>query len=373
MSWSFPIGRLFGSEIRIHVTFFLLLAWIGIAHYQQGGATAAVNGVLFIIAIFACVVAHEFGHALTARRYGIKTPDITLLPIGGLARLERMPERPSQEIVVALAGPAVNLVIAVILIFFMQGRFDVEALQRLDNPALSFLVRLASINVFLALFNLIPAFPMDGGRVLRAVLAIWYPRTQATNIAARIGQALAFGFGFLGLMGGNPLLIFIAIFVYLAATAEAQSVGLNDISRSLGVREGMITRFESLGPQATIGEAAELLLRTTQHEFPVIDGAGKLRGFLTRNAMVQALSKSGAGTPVIDVMTGDVPTVQGTARLSEALGHLQGRSAPAVGVVDWEGRLIGYVTPENIGELMMVENAGLGLRPRRPTGPLLPQ
>jgi Zn-dependent protease/CBS domain-containing protein len=373
MSWSFPIGRLFGSEIRIHVTFFLLLAWIAIAHYQQGGTAAAVDGVVFIIAIFACVVAHEFGHALAARRYGIRTPDITLLPIGGLARLERMPEKPFEEIVVALAGPAVNVVIAAVLILAMNARFDMAALERLDNPALSFMVRLASVNVFLVLFNLIPAFPMDGGRVLRAVLAIWYPRTQATNIAARIGQALAFGFGFLGLIGGNPLLIFIAIFVYLAATAEAQSVGLQDISRGLGVRDGMITRFESLGPQSTIGDAAEMLLRTTQHEFPVIDGAGKLRGFLTRNAMIQALSKSGAGTSVIEAMAGEIPTVTATARLSEALTKLQGRSAPAVGVVDAEGRLVGYITSENIGELMMVENAGLGLRPRRATGPLLPQ
>ena len=254
-----------------------------------------MQGVAFILALFACVVAHEFGHALAARRYGIKTPDITLLPIGGLARLERMPEKPGQEIVVALAGPAVNVVIAVVLILFMNARFDMEALQRLDNPALSFMARLASVNVFLVLFNLIPAFPMDGGRVLRAVLAIWLPRTQATNIAARIGQALAFVFGFLGLMG-NPLLIFIAIFVYLAATAEAQSVGLQDVSRSLGVRDAMITHFETLGPQATIGEAAELLLcapRSTSS--PSSTARGKLRGLLTRNAMIQALSKTGAG------------------------------------------------------------------------------
>jgi CBS domain-containing protein len=135
----------------------------------------------------------------------------------------------------------------------------------------------------------------------------------------------------------------------------------------------MITRFESLGPRATIGDAAQLLLRTTQHEFPVVDGAGRLRGFLTRNAMVQALSKSGSATPVIDVMQADVPTVPSAARLSEALQHLNGRSAAAVGVVDRDGRLLGYVTAENIGELMMVENAGLGLRPRRATGPLLPQ
>ena len=372
MSWSFPIGRLLGSEIRIHVTFVLFLAWIAIAHYQQGGTNAAVQGVAFILALFACVVAHEFGHAVAAKRYGIKTPDITLLPIGGLARLERMPEKPGQEIVVALAGPAVNVVIAVVLILFMNSRFDMDALQRLDNPALSFMARLASVNVFLVLFNLIPAFPMDGGRVLRAVLAIWLPRTQATNIAARIGQALAFVFGFLGLMG-NPLLIFIAIFVYLAATAEAQSVGLQDVSRSLGVRDAMITHFEALGPQATIGEAADLLLSTTQHEFPVVDGAGKLRGLLTRNAMIQAFSKTGPATPVLDVMATDVPTIAAGSRLEPALQLMLGRNAPAVGVVDFDGRLVGYITSENIGELMMLELAGRGPRLRRPTGPLLPQ
>ncbi len=373
MSWSFPIGRLFGSEIRVHVTFFLLLAWIGVAYYQQGGTSAAVQGVLFILAIFACVVAHEFGHALTARRYGIRTPDITLLPIGGLARLERMPEKPRQEIIVALAGPAVNVVIAAVLMLFMNASFSVDALQKLDNPSLSFLARLASVNVFLALFNLIPAFPMDGGRVLRAVLAIWYPRRQATNIAARVGQALAFVFGFLGLVGGNPLLILIAFFVYLAATAEAQMVGLQDVSRHVGVGDAMITRFEALSPQANVGNAAELLLRTTQHEFPIVDGAGKLRGFLTRNAMVQALSKSGSGTSVVEAMAGDPQTVPQSARLEQALKLLQGRSAPAVGVVDRDGNLVGYITSENVGELMMVEQAGLGLKKGRPTGPLLPQ
>jgi stage IV sporulation protein FB len=283
-----------------------------------------------------------------------------------------MPEKPGQEIVVALAGPAVNVVIAIVLIAIMNARFDMEALQRLDNPGLDFMARLASVNVFLVLFNLIPAFPMDGGRVLRALLALRYSRRQATNIAARIGQALAFVFGFLGLMG-SPILVFIAIFVFLAATAEAHSVGLQDVSRSLAVKDAMITHFETLGPQATIGDAAELLLRTTQHEFPVLDGGGKLRGFLTRNAMVQALSKTGPGTPALDAMARDIPTVPLHGRLEAALKAMQEHSAPAVGVVDGNGKLVGYVTPENVGELMMVETAGLGLKPRRATGPLLPQ
>jgi CBS domain-containing protein len=283
-----------------------------------------------------------------------------------------MPEKSGQEIVVALAGPAVNVVIFLALVVIMNARFDFDALQRLDNPALGFMARLASVNLFLVLFNLIPAFPMDGGRVLRAILALWYSRRDATNIAARIGQALAFVFGFFGLMG-NPMLLFIAIFVYLAATAEAQSVGMQDVSRSLGVGDAMITRFETLEPDATIGEATELLLRTTQHEFPVVDGGGRLRGLLTRNAMIRALSKSGPGTPVLEAMAGDIPTVSGPSRLEAALKLLQEAGAPAVGVLDASGRFIGYITPENIGELMMVESAGRGLKPRRATGPLLPQ
>jgi stage IV sporulation protein FB len=229
------------------------------------------------------------------------------------------------------------------------------------------------VNIFLAVFNLIPAFPMDGGRVLRALLALKFSRVQATNIAARIGQALAFVFGFVGLIGGNPLLIFVAIFVYLAATAEAQSVGLQDVSRSLGVGDAMITHFETLGPQATIADAAELLLRTTQHEFPVIDGGGRLRGILTRNAMVKALSDSGPNTPVLDAMTAEIPTIATPGRLDAALKLLQEKGAPAIGVVDAGGRLVGYVTAENIGELMMVERAVRGRTPSRTTGPLLPQ
>ncbi len=189
MAWSFPIGRFAGSEVRIHVTFFLLLAWIGIVHYQRGGAAAAAEGLLFILAIFACVIAHEFGHALAARRYGIRTPDITLLPIGGLARLERMPEKPGEEIVVALAGPAVNFVLAILLILLLGARFDLAALEEIENPAAGFFARLAAVNVFLALFNLIPAFPMDGGRVLRAFLAHRLGYARGTQIASTVGRA----------------------------------------------------------------------------------------------------------------------------------------------------------------------------------------
>ncbi len=354
MAWSFPIARIFGTELRVHITFFLLLAWIGLAYYQQGGMDAAISGILFILALFVCVVAHEFGHAFAARRYGIRTPDVTLLPIGGMARLERMPEKPSEEIVVALAGPAVNIVIALALFLFLNARFDLASLSALEDPRGEFLVRLASVNIFLVIFNMIPAFPMDGGRVLRALLATAYPRSKATRIAARIGQGLAFAFGFLGLLG-NPLLIFIAIFVYIAATAEAQQTELQEVSRNINVRDAMITRFETLPEQATLGDVADALLRTTQAEFPMVSRDGRLLGFVTRNALIAALRDSGVHAPASAAIHADIPRTHPGARLDRALKALLESGAPAIAVVDVDDRLIGYVTPENIGELVMIE------------------
>ncbi|MEF2071554.1 site-2 protease family protein [Consotaella aegiceratis] len=358
MPWSLSIGRLFGSEIRIHITFLILLVWVGVSAYDAGGRSAAIESVAFIIAIFACVVAHEFGHALAAKRYGIATPDITLLPIGGMARLERMPERPREEIIVAIAGPLVNVVIAAVLILALGVRFDAETLASLDNSAAGFLGRLASLNIFLVLFNLIPAFPMDGGRILRALLALKFPRAEATRYAARAGQALAFVFGFWGLASGNVLLVFIAVFVYMAAASESYQVGVEDASRSVCVRDVMITQFEALGTGATLASAAEALLRTTQHEFPVVDGAGQLRGMLTRKGMVNALARTGKDTPVIETMETDIPLVRGHLALSEAMKTMQTAGKPALGVVDANGLFKGYVTPENLGEFVMLAQTG---------------
>ncbi len=295
MSWSIPLGRVAGSEIRIHLTFLILLAWIGVAAYLQGGPAAALDGMAFIVAVFACVTLHELGHALAARRYGIATPDITLLPIGGLARLSRLPEKPVEEIVIAIAGPAVNVVIAAVLIL-IGARVDASALA-VDKPDAGFASRLAAVNVFLVVFNLIPAFPMDGGRVLRAVLALKLGRRRATEIAATIGQGLAFVFGFLGLVNGNAILVFIAVFVYLAAAAEAGEVGVMERARRIRTGSAMIRSFESLAPGATVDDAANALIRTTQHEFPVVDGAGRLRGVLMRDAMIRAMKATGRRPP----------------------------------------------------------------------------
>jgi stage IV sporulation protein FB len=349
MTWTFPLGRLLGSQLRVHATFFLLLAWIAAAAWADGGALAAVDSTLFVLALFGCVVAHEYGHALMARRYGIRTPDITLLPIGGMARMERMPERPGQEIAVALAGPAVNVVIWAGLVAFGAS----SGLEALSDPVgtQDFLGRLAAVNLFLAVFNLIPAFPMDGGRVLRALLSLGTTRVRATRFAATAGQIVAFLFGFIGLTSGNPILLLIAVFVFLAAQAEARDVESRDIAAGLTLRDAMITSFESLSPTDPMHVAGQTLIRTTQHEFPVLDSDGRLAGFLTRQALFRAMAEGHSARPVGEVMQ-DVPSLALTAPLSAALDALQ--QAPAVAALDRAGHVIGYVTSENIGELMVI-------------------
>ncbi len=364
MSWSFPIAKLGGTVIRVHVTFLLFLLWIAVAHYVRGGAPAATQGVGFIVALFACVLLHELGHVFAARRYGVQTPDVTLLPIGGVARLERIPEEPTQELVIAIAGPLVNVVIAAAIIIGLHGLMPLQSYE-VQNPGASLFSRLAWANVFLVVFNLIPAFPMDGGRVLRALLAYRLGHARATQIAAAVGQGLAFLFGILGLFG-NPLLLFIALFVYLGATAEAHAAQMRQVSRGLIVADAMITRFESLSPASRIDDAVQCLIRTTQHEFPVVDGSGRLRGVLTRDAMIRALRSGGPDVPVTDAMQRDIPVIGQRQSLDQALRQLQQGGFPALGVADSTGRLVGLLTAENIGEMMMVQAAQPRPPPRNP-------
>ncbi len=369
MGWSFPIGTVKGTVIRIHLTFLLFLLWIGMSHYAQGGGRAAAEGVLFIALLFACVLLHEFGHVFAARRYGVQTPDITLLPIGGVARLERIPEKPAEELVVALAGPAVNVAIAALLFLILGGLPSMDDGMQVQNAGVGLLERLAWVNISLVVFNLIPAFPMDGGRVLRALLAYRLGYARGTRIAAGIGQAVAFALGLAGLFG-NPLLIFIALFVYMAASAESSAAQMRDAGRGMIAADAAETRIESLSPTATVEDAVERLLSTSQHDFPVVDGAGRLRGVVTRDDMIRALREHGPEAPVLDVMRRDVPVVHHRQPLDEAMRTMQEGRHPAVGIVDGEGRLIGLVTPENVGELMMVQAARPQRRPPvNPWGP----
>ncbi len=357
MRWSFTIVRVAGIDVKIHVTFLLLLIWIGVVYYLQGGAGAALFGLLFILLLFASVLLHEFGHALAARRYGIATHDITLLPIGGVARLVRMPDDPKQELVVALAGPAVNVVIAAVL-FLVLGQ--VPAPGEITGSGITVLLgQLLLVNVMLVLFNLLPAFPMDGGRVLRAFLAMRMNYVRATTIAARVGQGMAFLFGFVGLFF-NPLLLFIALFVYLGATQEASASQMRDLSEALPLTEAMVSDFRTLPPHATLGEAADLLLRTHQHDFPVVDGAGAVQGILTRDDLIGALRREGADAAVSGAMRSNVPSVTWRVPFAEAFRVMQDCGCPALPVTDDHGRLVGLLTPENVGEMVMIYGA---LRP----------
>ena len=354
MGWSFAIGTVRGTVIRVHVTFLLLLAWIGMMHYAEGGLPAAVDGILFITLVFLCVLLHEFGHVTAARRYGIETPDITLLPIGGVARLQRIPEEPGREIAVALAGPAVNVVIVMLLALLLGGIPSPDSALRVESQQAGMLDRLLWVNIFLVVFNMIPAFPMDGGRVLRALLAYRMGFAQATTVAARVGQALAFGLGLLGLFG-NPLLIFIALFVYMGAAGEAAEAQLREAARGLMASDAMETRYEALPATATVSDGVEALLRTPQQDFPVIDGAGRMRGLLTRDDIVRALQTTGPDTPAVEAMRRDLPAVHHRDPLPMALTALREAAAPAVAVEDGSGRLVGLITQQNLGELMLVQ------------------
>jgi stage IV sporulation protein FB len=357
MTWSFSLGRIAGTEVRVHLTFLLLVAWFGLVHGLRSGQAAALEAVLFILAVFACVLAHEFGHVLAARRYGIETRDITLLPIGGVASIPRMPDRPGHEFVIAIAGPAVNVVIAILLVLLFDVNFSSERMAELESGRIDFIASLAAVNIALVLFNLLPAFPMDGGRVLRAILAMRLGRVRATRIAAAIGQIFAVIIGFYGLFNNNPLLILIGIFIFIAATSERQMVEIGEAARNVSMLDATITSLHKLDTQATVAQAVRALLDTTQADFPVTDGAGRLRGVLTRDGIIRALSATGPDTPVVEVMERDVPIVNQRAPLSQAIEKLQGSSGKIVGVIDDSDRVVGILTMENLTELMLVRRA----------------
>jgi Zn-dependent protease/CBS domain-containing protein len=368
MGWSFRVARFGQTEVRIHVTFLLLLAFFAFTGHARGGTAGALVSLAFILALFLCVLLHEFGHALAAARYGIKTPDITLLPIGGVARLQRMPDQPVQELVVALAGPLVNVVIAAGLFLGGLGRWTGwRGMADVDNPYADFLGTLMTVNIWLVVFNLIPAFPMDGGRVLRALLATRLNYARATRIAATVGQVLAFGFAAYALVNRNPMLILIAVFIYFGAAQEAAAAQMRDFARGVAVSDAMVTDFRTLGAADTLEDAVEALLRTSQHDFPVVDDAGGVQGILTRTDMIRALREGGPSVPVASVMQRDVPSVPLGTSFERAFRIMNEHGLPAVLVRDRLGRLVGVITPENVGEMMMVQAAlgdrGDGSRP----------
>jgi Zn-dependent protease/CBS domain-containing protein len=353
MKWQWKLGRFFGIDVYVHATFLLIIAFVAWSHWAQGAARV-VDGILFVLAIFACVVAHEYGHALTARRFGIKTRDITLYPIGGVARLERMPDKPMQELWVALAGPAVNVVIAAGLYAWLVMAHTLRPFGELTVTGGPFLERLLVTNLFLVGFNLIPAFPMDGGRVLRALLAMKLEYTRATGIAAGIGQGMALVLGLWGLFG-NPMLLFIALFVWIGAAQEASMVQMKSALAGIPVSRAMLTDFKILAPTDPLSRAVELVLQGSQHDFPVTSD-NRVVGVLTRDGLLRALADKPATTPVAMIMEREFREVEAGAMLESAFARLQECQCHTLPVTRG-GALVGLVTSENVGEFLMIQAA----------------
>lgn len=355
MKWSLKVGTFKGIPVYIHATFLLVILWVAISHWMQGNNFATtLNGIIFVLLLFTFVVFHEFGHALMARKYNIVTRDITLLPIGGLARLERMPEKPSQELWVALAGPSVNIVIAGLLFIWLFVTAQFQPLRELTITSGPMLERLMVVNLFLAGFNLLPAFPMDGGRVVRALLAMRKEYSRATQIAASIGQGMALIFGFLGFFG-NPTLLFIAFFVWIGAAQEAQMAKVRNVLDGIPVRSAMITDFKTLHPGDSLKRAVELILAGSQQDFPVTMNDSVV-GILERKTLMTALSRFGPDALVGDIMAKQFQSVGASEMLQSAMSRLQNCDCHIMPVISNNG-LAGILTMENVGEFMMIHSA----------------
>ena len=357
MSWSFRLIRVLGTEVKVHLTFLFLLVGLWIAIQRGSGTDAALATTGFILALFLCILLHEFGHILMARRFGIRTPDVILLPIGGVARLERMPEEPRQELLIALAGPAVTLVIAALLATWVLLRGEPFVLQPYEGEPPDFPRDLMRVNLVLLVFNLVPAFPLDGGRVLRALLTMRMSHVQATRIAARVGQALAMGLGVYGLIDQNLGMTLIALFVFFGAGTEVTQVATRAAGRGILIDQMMITRYTTIPLWATLRQAVDLLLEGEQREFPVIDASGAVTGLLTRDGLIRGLTERGPESGVREAMSPNVPLLPLGLDFESALAQLRDSGLPALPVMDAGGKLVGLLTRDNVADLILVRQA----------------
>ena len=355
MKWSWKLIRIAGIDVYVHATFFILIVWIGLSYWQmEESLTAVIQGIGFVLALFTCVVLHEFGHALTARRYGIHTRHITLLPIGGIAALERMPEDPKQEIAVALAGPAVNFAIAFGLWLWLLVSNELVPVDQLSLTGGPFLERLMLLNVVLAVFNLLPAFPMDGGRVLRAVLAMRMEHAEATRQAAGIGQGLALWLGFMGLFY-NPFLIIIALFIWIGAAAEAGTAQIKSTLSGTTVGRAMLTDFQVLSPDEPLSRVIELTLSGSQKDFPVLLNKVVV-GVLTQSDLLKGLQLRGQQAQVGDWMQKEVQNADINEPLEKVLERLQNCHCRLLTVTESD-QLKGIINLDNIMELIRIQTA----------------
>lgn len=346
VKWSFQIARIAGIDLRVHATFLLLLAWFAFGYYTEGGLGAMLAGLAFTLLLFVCVVLHEFGHALAARAYGIRTPDITLLPIGGVARLERMPEKPWQEFVVALAGPAVNVVIAFAVFVVIGHGFHLGDIARVDRDGGDMLSKLLAINIILVVFNLLPAFPMDGGRILRALLATRLKHARATRIAAGVGQAVAVLFGLLGLFG-SPMLLFIGVFVFFGAQQEALYATAKEafeetrISRIMQAMPPVFTRG------LTVSQAVQMAMLSPREYYPLVDSGLRVLGLVPARRLSEALPLR-SGEPVDRLALSGARSLAAEATLHEAREAIRGSGQTDFPVTNAANQIVGWLS---VGDL----------------------
>lgn len=360
MGWSLKLGTVAGIRVQLHFTFLIFMAWIVLSGLIAGKSQQVVlANAAFVLGLFSCVVLHEFGHALTAKRYGIRTKDITLLPIGGVARFERMPDDPRQELWVALAGPAVNVVIAAGIGIWLYVTRGGLSLAGIDMATGSFAERILLVNISLVAFNMLPAFPMDGGRVLRALLARRMEYARATQIAATLGQGMALLFGVVGFFY-NPILMFVALFVWIGATQEASMVLMKSALGGIPVSAAMMTTFETVAPGDSLEHVSRLVLSGSQQDFPVLDG-NHVVGVVTRDGLLKALAQKG-DPAVSEIMRRDVAIADASDMLESALQRLQTSGCPTLPVLR-DQNLVGLLTAENLGEFLMIKNARNGRSP----------
>ncbi|MFV5697948.1 site-2 protease family protein [Flavobacterium sp. ZT3R17] len=355
MKGSFKLGKVAGIGIFIHWTFSLLILFIIFMNYKSGqNTTQIIWSVVFILCIFITVLLHELGHALAAKNYNIKTKDITLLPIGGLARLERIPEKPLEELIVAFAGPLVNIALAFITAFFISIPENTDKLMtELSNGvnANNFFLNFFLVNFWLAIFNLIPAFPMDGGRVLRALLSFKLPRNVATRIAARIGQFLALAFIILGFFT-SPFLIFIGIFVIIGAQIEADYTESKFMLKGFKVQDVVMKDYQTIDANEKVKKAVELLLDSQNKNFLITENNMPV-GTLNRDQIIMALSKKGDDEFIYNVMDRNLIILENNSLLENVFELIQQNKSTLMLVME-NNQLTGTLDIENLLEFILI-------------------
>jgi Zn-dependent protease/CBS domain-containing protein len=353
-SGTLGVLRVFGVPVRFHFTFVMLLIFllfIGVGERQSGAMFA-----LYVLALFASVLLHELGHTLVARQYGIRTTEIVMYPIGGISRPERIPKG-REEFWIAISGPLVNGLIAAGLFAWLATQHQFLPVELLRDPTdANLLQRIATGNFLLFVFNLLPAYPMDGGRVLRSVLMLFKPEEEATRIAASSGQALAAMLGLYGLLSSNFILVFVAMFIYIGASQEGAAVRGRLLTTGVPVRAAMITDFRTLTHGESIRDAGNLLLATSQNDFPVMHG-DQVLGLLMRAALVRAMLTNGPDAYVASAMDRNPRRVSPDTPLSGVLQDLAGTRACAL-VMDGD-KLVGLLTSENVSSFILLRQVAM--------------